>query len=56
MVEKSLYDLKQATSYTSSRRSLWPIVRIVLESGALNTAYLITYIVLLDTGDTLCRD
>ncbi|KAK0447012.1 uncharacterized protein EV420DRAFT_1714619 [Desarmillaria tabescens] len=39
--------MKAITSNTSKRGRLMPVVRIVIESGALNTADLITYIAVL---------
>ncbi|KAF8879029.1 hypothetical protein BD779DRAFT_1447229 [Infundibulicybe gibba] len=39
--------ITSTTSQTSARHSLLPIARIIVESGAINTAYLLTYVVIL---------
>jgi len=51
-VEKRQGGLKPTYSWAGGRQSLMPVARIVLESGALNAAYLITYIAILDSGSS----
>ncbi|KAF8883525.1 hypothetical protein BD779DRAFT_1744070 [Infundibulicybe gibba] len=42
--------LRKTISMASARHSLLPIARIIIESGAINTAYLLTYVIILQSG------
>ncbi|KAF8879039.1 hypothetical protein BD779DRAFT_1676574 [Infundibulicybe gibba] len=48
---KADQQFKQVSSRTfSTRRSLFPVARIIIESGAINTAYLLAYTIVLRSG------
>lgn len=48
--ERQFAKSQGSTALLFSRRSFKPVLEIIVQSGALNVAYLVVYIAVLDTG------
>lgn len=47
MSQRQISSARTSTSHQTGRRGLWSVARILIESGSLNAAFLITYIAVL---------